>query len=98
MAATIVQRSDSAFTVQIEVPSKASMLEAEEAILQALNQAGVAATEEVLGRFDTDGSPIRIGPTTMTSMGKVPKRYQTPYGVAAVARHIRAGWDLYADV
>jgi hypothetical protein len=67
------------------------MLEAEEAILEALNQAGVAATEEVLGRFDTDGSPIRIGPTKMTFMGKVPKQYQTPYGVATVARHLSQG-------
>jgi hypothetical protein len=67
------------------------MLEAEQAIQDALNQAGVAATEEVLGRFDSDGAPIRIGPTKMTSMGRVPKQYQTPYGVATVARHVYQG-------
>jgi hypothetical protein len=77
MPATIVRRTDAAFVIQVEVPYKPSMLESEQAIQDALNQAGVAATEEVLGRFDTDGSPIRIGPTKMTSMGKVPKQYQS---------------------
>ena len=91
MPATIVRRTDGAFVVQGEIPYKPSMLEAEQAIQDVLNQAGVAATEEVLGRFDSDGAPIRIGPTKMTSMGKVPKQYQTPYGVATVARHVYQG-------
>ena len=87
-AAPIIRRTDSAFVVQVEIPYKPSMLEAEQAIQDALNQAGVAATEEVLGRFDTDGAPIRLGPVKMTSLGRVPKQYQTPYGVATVARHV----------
>jgi hypothetical protein len=88
MAATIVQRSDAGFTVQIEVPFKASMLEAEQALQDALNQAGVVATAEVLQQFDTDGSPIRLGAAKLTSMGQTPKEYQTPYGVATVACHV----------
>jgi hypothetical protein len=76
--ATVVRRTDGAFVVQVEIPYEASMLEAERAIQDALNQAGVAATEEVLGRFDADGAPLRVGPTKMTSMGRVPKQYQTP--------------------
>ena len=87
-AATILHRTDGAFVVQVEIPYKPSMLEAEQAIQDALNQAGVSATEEVLGRFDSDGAPLRIGPTKMTSMGRVPKQYQTPYGVGTVARHV----------
>jgi hypothetical protein len=91
MPAAIVRRTDTGFTVQFDVPYKDSILDTEEAIQQALNQAGVVATEEALTRFDTDGAPIRIGPIKMTSMGKVPKQYQTPYGVATVARHVYQG-------
>jgi hypothetical protein len=88
MAAAIVRRTDTGFTISFDVPYKGSMLEAEEAIQRALNEAGVAATEEALKRFDADGQPIRLGATKLTSMGKVRKEYQTPYGVAALDRHV----------
>src|SRR3954471_3488117 len=91
MPAAVVRRTDTGFTVSVEVPYKGSMLDAEEAIQQALNEAGVAATEEALRRFDADGDPIRLGPAKFTSMGKVRKEYQTPYGVAAVERHVYQG-------
>lgn len=91
MAAAVVRRTDSAFVVQVEVPYRDAMLAAEDAILEALNQAGVAATEETLRRFDADGRPIRLGPMKLTSMGKVRKEYQTPYGVAAIERHVYQG-------
>jgi hypothetical protein len=91
MAASVVRRTDTTFTVTVEVPYKGSMLDAEEAIQRALNEAGVAATEEALSRFDADGDPIRLGPSKFTSMGKVRKQYQTPYGVAAVERHVYQG-------
>ena len=86
--AAIVRRTDTGFTVELEVPYKDSMLDAEQAILIALDQAGVAATAEALSRFDADGLPIRLGTTKLTSMGKVRKDYQTPYGVATVERHV----------
>ena len=88
MPATIVSRSDTAFTIQIEIPYGSSMLEAEETIQEHLNEAGTRATGEMLQRFDTDGSPIQIADTKRTSMGRVLKEYQTPYGVAPVERHI----------
>jgi hypothetical protein len=88
MPAAIVARSDRSFTIQITVPYKASMLDAEEAIQKSLNDAGVAATAEALTRFDADGKPLRIGPTKLTSKGKLLKQYQTPYGVASVKRHV----------
>jgi hypothetical protein len=88
MPASIVSRSQSSFTLQIEIPYGTSMLESEEAIQHAVNEAGVLATEEALGRFDTDGCPILIGGTRLTSKGQVSKEYQTPYGVAVVARHV----------
>jgi hypothetical protein len=88
MPATIVARSESTFTVQIEVSYGSSMLDAEEALQQQLNEAGTLATAEVLGRFDADGSPIQVGDTKLTSKGKLKKEYQTPYGVAAIERHV----------
>lgn len=88
MPAAIVSRSDTAFTIQIEIPYGPSMLVAEETIQQRLNEAGALATAEALGRFDTDGSPIVIADTKLTSMGRVLKEYQTPYGVAPVERHV----------
>lgn len=91
MAAVVVRRTDAGFTVSVDVPYKGSMLDAEEAIQRAVNEVGVAATEEALRRFDADGDPIRLGPAKFTSMGQVRKEYQTPYGVAAVERHVYQG-------
>jgi hypothetical protein len=88
MPATIVARTESAFTIQVEIPYSSSMLHAEEAIQQRLNEAGTLATGEVLRRFDTDGSPLQVGDTKLTSKGKLLKEYQTPYGVAPVERHV----------
>jgi hypothetical protein len=88
MPATIVARSQTGFTVQVEIPYSPSMLDAEETLQQRLNEAGVLATGEILRRFDTDGSPITVGDTKLTSKGKLLKEYQTPYGVAPVERHV----------
>src|SRR4051794_31642385 len=88
MSAAIVARSETSFTVQVEIPYGSSMLDFEQAIQDRLNQAGVVATEEALRQFDTDGSPIVIGSVKFTSKGPLPKEYQTPYGVATVPRHV----------
>jgi hypothetical protein len=45
-------------------------------------------TEEALKRFDTDGSPIRVGEVKLTARGRDPKEYQTPYGVVQVERYV----------
>jgi hypothetical protein len=88
MPATIIARTDDAFTIQLEIPYRASMLEFEEVIQQRLNEAGVLATTEALQQFDADGSPIQVGDTKLTSKGQLKKEYQTPYGVAPVERHV----------
>ena len=88
MSAAIVARSESSFTIQVEIPYRGSMLDFEQTIQDRLNQAGVVATQEALHQFDTDGSPIVIGSVKFTSKGQLPKEYQTPYGVATVARHV----------
>src|SRR4051794_39415372 len=88
MAATIIERQENVVTIQISVELGRSMLQTEEAIQQALNEAGVLATGEALKQFDTDGSPLQFGATRWTSKGQEPKTYQTPYGEAIVARHV----------
>src|SRR5436305_8582884 len=88
MNATIIARTPTSFTLQIEVPYNDSMLDFEETLQHRLNDAGVVATAEGLQQFDTDGSPITVGPVKFTSKGQVEKDYQTPYGVATLARHV----------
>jgi hypothetical protein len=88
MDAMIIARTPISFTLQVEVPYNNSMLGFEETLQQRLNEAGVVATAEGLQQFDTDGSPINVGPVKFTSKGQIEKDYQTPYGVATVARHV----------
>ena len=88
MAATIVNESADSLTIQVVIPFNRSMLLAEDSIQNALNEAGTLASDNFLHRFDTDGSPIVIGQTTLTSQGTVPKEYQTPYGATIVERHV----------
>src|SRR3954469_14237361 len=91
MNATIIARTPTSFTLQIEVPYDGSMLDFEETLQHRLNEAGVVATAEGLKRFDTDGTPITVGSSKLTTKGPVEKDYQTPYGVATVARHVYQG-------
>jgi hypothetical protein len=88
MSATLIERHEDSVTLQVRIPLSRSLLETEQAIQRALNQAGLLATTEALCQFDTDGSPLQIGPTRYTSKGQEPKGYQTPYGEAVVARHV----------
>jgi len=46
------------------------------------------ASNNLIKRFDTDGSPIIIGDTTLTTNGTVDKEYQTPYGATTLSRHV----------
>ena len=88
MNATIIARTPSSFTLQVEIPYQDSMLDFEETLQERLNETGVVATAEGLQQFDTDGSPITVGSVKFTSKGQDEKDYQTPYGVATVDRHV----------
>lgn len=88
MSATIINETADSLTIQVVIKFNPSMLEAENAICDALNQAGSLATANFLKRFDTDGSPIVVGQTKLTSKGTVDKEYQTPYGMTTVSRHV----------
>jgi hypothetical protein len=61
VAAIVVRRTDQGFLLQLEIPYKDAMLDAEAAIQEALNQAGIVATEEVLPRLDTTPTASRSG-------------------------------------
>jgi len=88
MSATLIERQDDTITLQVRLRRSRSLLDTEHAIQDALNQAGLLATTEALTQFDTDGAPIQVGSTRLTSKGQEPKAYQTPYGEAVVARHV----------
>jgi hypothetical protein len=88
MKAQIISTDEESFTIQVTVCYKKNMLTAEEQLQKSLNEIGSISTAELLSYFDTDGSPITIGDTRLTSKGKVEKAYQTPYGVARVYRHV----------
>lgn len=74
--------------LEIKVPLLRSMLSGEEVVQQALNAAGMLASQELLKNFDTDGSPIEAGSVRLTSKGQILKEYHTPYGLVEVERHV----------
>src|SRR4051794_27517568 len=84
VSAAIIARSESSFTVQVEIPYASSMLDFEQAIQERLNQAGVVATQEALQQFDTDGAPLTIGSVKFTSKGQLPKGRRSRPNVASV--------------
>lgn len=88
MAARLVAVKDSQVKIELTVELSRSMLETEEAIQVALNEAGCLASQEALRYVDTDGSPIQIGPELWRTKGRQPKRYQTPYGEVELERHV----------
>ncbi|TXL15556.1 hypothetical protein BMR04_11510 [Methylococcaceae bacterium HT3] len=60
----------------------------ENMILDAVNDVGCVATGEALKCFDTDGSPIIKEDTKLTSRNKDSKKYQTPFGIVEIERHV----------
>jgi hypothetical protein len=88
-------------TLEVRVDISGAMLDAEERIGEALNEAGMVATQEALKRFDTDGTALLTGAIKWTSKGREEKIYQTPYGAVAVARHVyqtSAGGKTYCPL
>ena len=88
MVAEITRRDGEEVTVSVTIRLDGSMLEAEEAIQGALNEAGMLLEQENLVRFDTDGSLIQVGSVRLTSKGQSPQVYETPYGPVQVERHV----------
>ena len=86
--AKLLSRSDNRITLQLDVDLSGSLLTMEESILDGCNQLGCLATAEALSRFDTDGTPISLGSTKLTSRTQADKTYHSPYGKVRVKRHV----------
>ena len=86
--AKIISYEGRELTIEVKVKLTGSMLEMEDSIQDACNEVGSLATTEALKRFDTDGSPIKMGSIKMTSRLKAKKLYRTPYGNVALTRHV----------
>jgi len=72
MEMEIIKTSSESVTLRMEVkvPLKKDMLEMEDAIQQAVNEARVKGTKYALSQFDTDGKPIVVEDKKSTSKGK----------------------------
>lgn len=88
MSTSIIESNEKFVTLQITIPYSKSFLETEASIQSVLNEAGTIASGEALKQLDTDGKPIEVEGKMMTSKGKQPKTYQTPYGSIAIKRHV----------
>jgi hypothetical protein len=88
MLPIILGRDGDRIEIEVTVDVSGSMLEAEEAIVRGVNAVGNIATAEALKGFDADGDLIVMGGATWYSKGKLPKVYNTPYGVVSAERHV----------
>ena len=61
MSVKIISEDGQKLTVQVTVDISGSMLEAEDKIMEACNALGSLSTKKTLDRFDTDGTPIKMG-------------------------------------
>jgi predicted GIY-YIG superfamily endonuclease len=86
--AKIVACNGNELTLQVTVKLTGSLMEMENTILDGCNEIGHLATKEALQKFDTDGSPIKLGETKMTARVKDNKTYQTPYGSVLLQRYV----------
>lgn len=88
MAARITRRDGNTIEVTFSLQLEGSLLDMENALQVALNQAGCTVMEDALVRFDTDGSPIRLGDARLTAKGRFGQTYETPHGPVRVERHV----------
>jgi hypothetical protein len=103
MEMEIIKTDSESVTLRMEVtiPLKKGMLDMEDAIQQAVNEAGVTCTKYALSQFDTDGKPIVVGDRKYTSKGRVSKTYQCPFGEFSLCRHVyqsNAGGSTYCPL
>ena len=85
---TITHNIDGSITVSVTLALEGNMMEMENTILDAVNSVGCIATGEALRSFDTKGEPIIKEGVKLTSKNKDSKKYQTPFGVIEIKRHV----------
>jgi len=86
--AEVVTCEGNKLTLQVTITLTGSLMEMENNILDGCNELGSLATAEALQKFDTDGSPIKLGEVKMTVREKDNKTYQTPYGGVKIQRYV----------
>ena len=96
MSAKVISQSPTEVTIELTVKLGGNMLDCEQSIQKAVNEAGTLATGCALESFDTDGSVIEVGgrrlhPKKLNGSYKQPKRYQTPYGDLTLGRYVYQG-------
>ncbi len=64
-----------------------SMLNDEQALRDALNEAGCVVMVPMIEQFDTQGEPIRVHGVKHTVKKRDPQTYETPYGPVTVERN-----------
>ena len=84
----IIAQTGNELTLQVKIKLIGSLMEMENQILDKINEIGLKATEFAIKKFDTDGSPIKVGALKMTAKSKQNQVYQTPYGSVALKRYI----------
>ena len=87
MPAQLINQHDNTLTIQFTVQLTGQMLKDEQALQQALNDAGRTAMVPMIRQFDTNGEPIRINGIKHTVKNYAPEIYETPYGPTQVERH-----------
>jgi hypothetical protein len=86
--AKIIAYEDKELTIQVKIKLTGSMFEMENTILDACNEVGCLGTTKALERFDTDGSPIKLGEIKMTARTKDNKLYRSPFGNIKLERYV----------
>ena len=93
MSASVIARKPETIVWQIEVPIESdNMLDLEDGLLRALNEAGQLGTRELLNLFEpTNKKPIVVHQQKWNYKGKVLKRYETLYGCVPMERSVYQG-------
>jgi hypothetical protein len=87
MPAKLIKQQNNTLTIQFTVKLTGQMLEDEQALQQALNEAGRTAMGPMIKQFDTNGEPIRVNGVKHTVKNYAPEIYETPYGQQQVGRY-----------
>lgn len=93
MPASVVARKPKTIVLQIEVPIESgNMLELEDGLQRALNEAGQLGTKALLELFEPPNkNPIVVNQQKWSYKGKVLKCYETLYGCVPMERSVYQG-------
>ncbi len=93
MPASVISSSTKSIVLQIEVSiDSGNMLNLEDSLQRALNEAGQLGTKELLGLFESPNKePIVVNQQKWNYKGKVLKHYETLYGRIPLERSVYQG-------